>query len=57
MTLYLVRIPRQDEEGQYMEDHYFKNSYNATMFAMENGIENLSSMKFNTELANKMAED
>lgn len=55
--LYIVRIPRRDEEGEYMEDHYFKGSYNATLFAMDNGIENFISAKFDRKLADQIAED
>lgn len=55
--LYIVRIPRQDEEGPYMEDHYFKTSYGATVFAMKNGIETFDSGYFKNTLADQMAED
>lgn len=55
--LYIVRIPMRDEEGEYTEDHYFKGSYNATLFAMNNGIENFASAKFDCKLADQIAED
>lgn len=55
--LYIVRIPKQDEEGEYMEDHYFKGSRNATLFAMNNGIKNFTSAKFDCNLADQIAED
>ena len=55
--LYIVRIPKQDEEGEYLEDHYFKGSYNATLFAMKNEIQNFTSAKFNEGLAEELAED
>lgn len=55
--LYIVRIPKQDEEGEYMEDHYFKGSRNATLFAMNNGIKNFASAKFDCKLADQIAED
>lgn len=57
MTLYVVSIPRQDEEGPYNEDHYFKNLYNATMYAVENGAEILNTVKLNKILADQLAED
>ena len=55
--LYIVSIPRRDEEGEYKEDHYFKGSYKATLFAMDKGIENFTSAKFDDNLAKQIAED
>lgn len=55
--LYIVRIPKHDEFGPYLEDHKFKSSYKATLFAMENGIESFTSMKYPDYLAEEVAED
>lgn len=55
--LYIVNIPKKDEEGEYKEAHYFKGSYNATLLAMAHKIENITSMFFDDTLAEKLAED
>ena len=55
--LYIVSIPKQDDDGEYLEDHYFKKSINATMFAMANSISNFRAEKCKDSLANEIAED
>lgn len=55
--LYIVSIPKSDEYGEFLEDHYFKKSYNATLVAMANNISSFRAEKFNDSLANKIAED
>lgn len=55
--LYIVSIPKQDEYGEYSEDHYFKSSYKATIFAINCGIERFNAMKFDSSLADQLAED
>lgn len=58
MTLiYIVSISKRDEEGEYLEDHYFKESINATMFAMANNISNFRADKFKDSLADEIVED
>ena len=55
--LYIVSIPKYDEEGEYREDHYFRNPYNATLLAMANGMDTITSGNFNSDLAEQIAED
>lgn len=55
--LYVVGIDKVDEDGEFREHHYFKSSWEATKFAMNNGIENFTSDFFDDKLANEIAED
>lgn len=55
--LYIVNIPKRDEEGDFKEAHYFKNLYRATIFGMKHDVENFTSMEFNEKLAEKLIED
>ena len=58
MTLLsVVSLPKRDEEGEYLEDHYFKSCWNATVFTMEHGIETFTQMRFGNDLADELAED
>lgn len=55
MTVYVVMIPRKDEEGEYLEANYFKMLYDATLFATENGITNITTIQCDSNLANEIA--